>query len=143
MSVRPVARPLTKGRHMSEQPHTSGVNPNRGDGSTSDPNWRGDAGDQGNDLRFAEEQQLINSQAQNDESVADETGSVTGGYTGAQRADGVGEYTEGESQLDEGEYTDVDGTTDADPDRQGEYTDADSVPSLQDGGDDAEGTARG
>jgi hypothetical protein len=127
---------------MSEQPNNSEVNPNKGDGSTSDPNWHGDAGDQGNDLRFAEEQQLINSQSQNDESVAGPTGGVTGGYTGAQRADGVGEYTEGQDQPDEGEYTDVDGTTDADPNAQGEYTDVDSVPSLQEGGDDADGTER-
>jgi hypothetical protein len=127
---------------MSEQPHNSEVNPNEGDGSTSDPNWRGDAGDQGNDLRFAEEQQLINSQAQNDETAADPSGGATGGYTGAQRADGVGEYTEGQNQLDEGEYTDVDGTTDADSNLEGEYTDVDSVPSLQEGGDDADGDAR-
>lgn len=127
---------------MSEQPHNSEVNPNKGDGSTSDPNWHGDAGDQGNDLRFAEEQQLINSQAQNDESTADPTGGVTGGYTGAQRADGVGEYAEGAGQVDEGEYTDVDGTTDVDSGVEGEYTDADSVPSLQEGGDDTEGTQR-
>ena len=126
---------------MSEQPHNSEVNPNKGDGSTSDPNWHGDAGDQANDLRFAEEQQLINSQAQNDESVADSTGTVTGGYTNAQRADGVGEYTEGESQLTEGEYTDVDGTTDVDSGVEGGYADADSVPSLQEGGD-AEDTER-
>lgn len=127
---------------MSEQPHNSEVNPNEGDGATSDPNWHGDAGDQGNDLRFAEEQQLINSQAQNADAVGDASAGVTGGYTGAQRADGVGEYTEGGDQLDEGEYTDVDGTTDADSDVEGEYTDVDSVPSLQEGGDDAEGTDR-
>lgn len=126
---------------MSEQPHNSEVNPNKGDGASSDPNWHGDAGDQANDLRFAEEQQLINSQAQNDESVADPTDGVTGGYTGAQRADGVGEYTEGRDQLDEGEYTDKDGTTDADSNLEGEYTDANSVPSLQEGGNE-EGTER-
>jgi hypothetical protein len=126
---------------MSEQPHNSEVNPNKGDGSTSDPNWHGDAGDQANDLRFAEEQQLINSQAQNDQSVADPTGSVTGGYTNAQRADGAGEYTEGESHLAEGKYTDVDGTIEVDSGVEGGYTDADSVPSLQEGGD-AEDTER-
>lgn len=126
---------------MSEQPHNSEVNPNEGDGSTSDPNWHGDAGDQGNDLRFAEEQQLINSQAQNADTAGDAAGTVTGGYTGAQRADGAGEYTEGQDQLDEGEYTDVDGTTDADSNVEGEYTDVDSVPSLQEGGD-AEGEER-
>lgn len=126
---------------MSEQPGNSEVNPNKGDGSTSDPNWHGDAGDQGNDLRFAEEQQLINSQSQNAEPASDADG-VTGGYTGAQRADGVGEYTEGQDQVDEGEYTDKDGTTDADSNVEGGYTDADSVPSLQEGGDDAEGTGR-
>lgn len=125
---------------MSEQPHNSEVNPNKGDGSTSDPNWHGDAGDQANDLRFAEEQQLINSQAQNEDTEGVAAGG-RGGYTNAQRAGDAGDYTEGQDQPDEGEYTDVDGTTDADSDLQGEYTDADSVPSLQEGGD-AEGTQR-
>lgn len=126
---------------MSEQSQEN-VNPNRGDGSTSDPNWHGDAGDQGNDLRFAEEQQLINSQAQNADVGGVSGSGATGGYTGAQRADGAGEYTEGSDQPDEGEYTDVDGTTDADAEVEGEYTDVDSVPSLQDGAADTEDTDR-
>ena len=141
VSARPMGDPFGKAGTMSEQPHNNEVNPNKDDGSTSDPNWHGDAGDQGNDLRFAEEQQLINSQAQNADAVGETTGAATGGYTGAQRADGVGEYTEGQDQLDEGEYTDKDGTTDADSNIEGEYTDADSVPSLQEGGD-AEGPER-
>lgn len=121
---------------MSEQSREE-VNPNQGDGSTSDPNWHGDAGDQANDLRFAEEQQLINSQAQNAEAGGAAGSGATGGYTGAQRADGAGDYTEGQDQPDEGEYTDADGQTDIDLEREGEYTNVDSVPSLQDGAGEA------
>lgn len=120
---------------MSEQSQDE-VNPNKGDGATSDPNWHGDAGDQGNDLRFAEEQQLINSQAQNAD--VDGSAGATGGYTGAQRADGAGDYVEGQDAASEGEYTDADGQTDNDAEVEGEYTDVDSVPSIQDGAADAD-----
>ncbi|NJC24337.1 hypothetical protein BJ994_003413 [Arthrobacter pigmenti] len=117
---------------MSEQPQEN-VNPNKGDGATSDPNWHGDAGDQGNDLRFAEEQQLINSQAQNADPEAGGASGTTGGYTGAQTANSDGGYTEGQDAPTEGEYTDADGVSDNDAEVEGEYTDVDSVPSLQDG----------
>jgi hypothetical protein len=40
------------------------VNPPTEDEANSDPNRRGDVGDQGNDLRFAEEQHLIDQQAE-------------------------------------------------------------------------------
>lgn len=127
---------------MSEQSQEPGVNPNKGDGSTSDPNWHGDAGDQGNDLRFAEEQQLINSQAQNADATGAGTEGATGGYTGAQVAEPSEGYTGAQDRRDEGEYTDSDGLTDADPDIEGEYTDVESVPSLQEGAPDADDSDR-
>lgn len=109
------------------------VNPNKGDGSTSDPNWRGDAADQGNDLRFAEEQQLINSQAQNADPDGIGADGVAGGYTGAQVPEPSGGYTGSQDRTEEGEYTDADGLANDDAEVEGEYTDVDSVPSLQEG----------
>ncbi|WP_028281444.1 hypothetical protein [Arthrobacter sp. H5] len=113
---------------MSEQSKDEGreVNPNEGGGSTSDENWHGDAGDQANDLRFAEEQQLINSQAHGEfpDGSVDET--VTGGYTGAQTPTSDGGYTSAENSVEEGEYTDVEGDATGVTEREGQYTDADS-----------------
>jgi hypothetical protein len=104
------------------------VNPTTEDEATSDPTRRGDVGDQGNDLRFAEEQQLINQQAERHGSAAAGTSSETegsytsasptndeGGYTGAQKPDLEGEYPEKDRDLlnspdDDGEYTDRDRT---------------------------------
>jgi hypothetical protein len=102
------------------------VNPTTDDGATPDTTRRGDVGDQGNDLRFAEEQQLINQQAERHGSAAASASSETegsytsaaptsdeGGYTGAQKPDQEGEYPEKDRDLlnspdDEGEYTDRD-----------------------------------
>lgn len=98
---------------MTENAHDGHiVNPNEGDGSTSDPNWHGDLGDQGNDLRFAEEQALINEQADRadrdpQDAVAaaaqeghysreddDASKGTAGGYTSSQDSSGEGEYTD-------------------------------------------------
>lgn len=97
---------------MTENAHDGHiVNPNEGDGSTSDPNWHGDLGDQGNDLRFAEEQALINEQAdraerdpQDAKAAAAQEGhysreddaskDASGGYTSSQDSSGKGEYTD-------------------------------------------------
>lgn len=50
---------------MSENPNEEEqlTNPKPSGQSTGDDNWRGDAADQGNDIRFAEEQELIREQA--------------------------------------------------------------------------------
>ncbi|MBG6225184.1 hypothetical protein IWX63_001749 [Arthrobacter sp. CAN_A2] len=104
---------------MSENSHDGHiVNPNKGDGSTSDPNWHGDAGDQGNDLRFAEEQALINEQA--DRPSEDE-----GHYTSAAPAGESGGYTSAEHPAEEGEYTDKDKQLVDEPEGEGGYTDRD------------------
>lgn len=124
---------------MSE--HTNeghSVNPNEDGGATSDKNWHGDAGDQANDLRFSEEQQLINSQAHGDFPDADNEKVEPvpgGGYTGAQTGDGTDSgYTGAQDADEEGEYTDTEEDPADGPKAEGEYTDADDVPSLQDGG---------
>jgi hypothetical protein len=100
---------------------------NEGDGSTSDPNWRGDLGDQGNDVRFAEEQSLIEEQA--GRADRDTTGDVDaaeeGTYTSAEPAGDAGGYTSAEDPAEEGEYTDVDKPLVDEPEGQGEYTDTD------------------
>lgn len=78
---------------MSEQSNEGQVrNPNEGGGATSDPNWQGDAGDQGNDLRLAEEQRLIREQGSGKSDVG-------GGYTGREGDLEEGEYTDQEPEL--------------------------------------------
>ncbi|KNC18710.1 hypothetical protein AC792_10465 [Arthrobacter sp. RIT-PI-e] len=95
---------------MTENAHGGHiVNPNEGDGSTSDPNWHGDLGDQGNDLRFAEEQALIKEQAERaerDPAEAVAASQQEGHYT-ANDADGSG-VSSSTDPADEGEYTDTD-----------------------------------
>ena len=71
--------------------------------STGDDNWRGDAGDQGNDIRFAEEEQLIREQA----SPASVNRDDEGEYTDKDDADG------GSRAKEEGGYTDAEGTQDS------------------------------
>lgn len=113
---------------MTENAHGGHiVNPNEGDGSTSDPNWHGDAGDQGNDIRFAEEQSLVNEQSGhgNDASAAQAAASSEGSYTSAAPADDTGGYTGAQEPVEEGEYTDKDKPLIDTPDGEGEYTDRD------------------
>lgn len=104
---------------MTENNHDGHiVNPDAGRASTSDPNRPGDAGDQGNDLRFAEEQRLINEQA---DPVEEEAGS----YTSAEPEGHSGGYTSAQDPAEEGEYTDKDTARIDEPEGQGEYTDHD------------------
>ncbi|MCC9144193.1 MULTISPECIES: hypothetical protein [unclassified Arthrobacter] len=74
-----------------KDPKPSGV-------STNDDNYRGDVGDQGNDIRFAEEEALIREQA-SPSSLEDE-----GKYTAAEGAK--------TDEDREGGYTDAEGTQD-------------------------------
>lgn len=112
---------------MTENAHGGHiVNPNEGDGSTSDPNWQGDVGDQGNDLRFAEEQALINEQADRadrDPSEAVAAAEQEGHYTSTEPAGASGGYTSSQDAAEEGEYTDKDKSLVEAPEGQGEYTD--------------------
>ncbi|WP_434995546.1 hypothetical protein [Arthrobacter sp. Ld5] len=117
---------------MSENSHEGHiVNPNKGDGSTSDPNWHGDAGDQGNDLRFAEEQALINEQSEGGATEVTHTAEAgdavehEGHYTSAEPVGGSGGYTSAENPAEEGEYTDKDRPLVDPPEGEGEYTDRD------------------
>ncbi|WP_043442814.1 hypothetical protein [Arthrobacter sp. L77] len=115
-----------KGSIMTENSHDGHiVNPNKGDGSTSDPNWHGDAGDQGNDLRFAEEQALINEQAEGGPAEAEDAVEQEGHYTSAEPTGGSGGYTSAENPAEEGEYTDKDRPLIDKPHGEGEYTDRD------------------
>ncbi len=114
---------------MTENAHGEHiVNPNEGDGATSDPNWHGDAGDQGNDLRFAEEQQLIHEQAgraERDTSEAVDADGQGGQYTSSEPAGASGGYTSSQDPAEEGEYTDKDKPLIEEPEGQGDYTDRD------------------
>lgn len=114
---------------MTENTHGGHiVNPNEGDGSTSDPNWHGDAGDQGNDIRFAEEQQLINEQAHGVDDDASKPANPTdedGHYPSAEPEGGSGGYTSAQNPAAEGEYTDKDKAPVDTPEGEGEYTDRD------------------
>ncbi|MUK01004.1 hypothetical protein GM708_03105 [Vibrio cholerae] len=114
---------------MTENAHGGHiVNPNEGDGSTSDPNWHGDAGDQGNDLRFAEEQALINEQADRadrDPAEAVAAAAQEGHYTSTEPSDASGGYTSSQDSVEEGEYTDKDKPLADAPEGEGGYTDRD------------------
>lgn len=103
------------------------VNPNEGDGSTSDPNWQGDIGDQGNDIRLAEEQALINEQAGRADGNASGTADdgAEGNYTSSEPAGESGGYTSSQSSAEEGEYTDKDKPLVDAPQGEGDYTDRD------------------
>jgi hypothetical protein len=119
----------TKGSIMTE--NASGgriVNPNVDDGSTSDPNWQGDLGDQGNDVRFAEEQALINEQAgRADRDTSEDVDAAEDGghYTGAESDGASGGYTSAQASEDEGGYTDKDRPLVGEPEGEGGYTDRD------------------
>ncbi|TDK24675.1 hypothetical protein E2F48_12695 [Arthrobacter crusticola] len=102
------------------------VNPAGEDESGSDPNRRGDIGDQGNDLRFAEEQQLINQQSERHGAAAGGTSKETeGSYTSTEPADTGGGYTGAQKPEQEGEYPEKDRDRLNSPDDEGEYTDRD------------------
>ncbi|MCC9197439.1 hypothetical protein QNO08_00375 [Arthrobacter sp. zg-Y820] len=90
---------------MSEYPNEEEqlTDPKPSGQSTADDNYRGDAGDQGNDIRFAEEEQLIREQASPKSVNRDDEGE----YTDAEGAEG------GKSGKDEGGYTDAEGTQDS------------------------------
>lgn len=96
---------------MSEYPNEEEqlTDPKPSGQSTGDDNWRGDAGDQGNDIRFAEEEQLIREQA-SPASVRHNAGDddEEGEYTDAE-----GTGTSGKPAKEEGGYTDSEGTQDS------------------------------
>ncbi len=82
---------------MTEQDNTDPRKP--GEGATADSEWRGDAGDQGNDLRFGEEQQLIEEQSQANASEGEHHSvDTSGGYTSHQERDHPGSYTDHDEQ---------------------------------------------
>jgi hypothetical protein len=102
------------------------VNPTTEDEANSDPSRRGDVGDQGNDLRFAEEQQLINQQAERHGAAAATTSTATeGSYTSAPPTSDEGGYTGAQDPIQEGEYPDKDKAPVDVPEGEGEYTDRD------------------
>ena len=123
---------------MSEYPNEEEqlTDPKPSGQSTGDDNLRGDAGDQGNDIRFAEEEQLIREQSSPAALHRDEEGE----YTDVDDA-GTAKPAEGE-----GQYTDVDDAGDPQPaESEGTYTDVDDAgapqPTSGEGGyTDAEGT---
>ncbi len=89
---------------MSEYPNEEEqlTDPKPSGQSTGDDNLRGDAADQGNDIRFAEEEALIREQASPKSVNRDDEGEYT------DRDD-----TEGRrGAKDEGSYTDAEGTQD-------------------------------
>ncbi len=102
------------------------VNPPTEDEANSDPNRRGDVGDQGNDLRFAEEQHLIDQQAERHGAAAATTSMETeGSYTSASTTNDEGGYTGAQQPDQEGEYPEKDRDRLNRPDDEGGYTDRD------------------
>jgi hypothetical protein len=102
------------------------VNPTTEEEPNSDPLRRGDIGDQGNDLRFAEEQHLIDQQAERHGSAAASASSESeGSYTSAPTTDDQGGYTGAQNPIQEGEYPDKDKQIVDTPEGEGEYTDRD------------------
>ena len=93
---------------MSENPNeeTQFTDPKPSGQASGDDNYRGDIGDQGNDLRFAEEQELIREQA-SPASVKHEEGEYTD-------ADGRKQPPSSSPSAPEteGSYTDSEGTQD-------------------------------
>ncbi len=88
----------------------------------------GDSGDQGNDLRFAEEQQLIQEQAERraaDPAEAVAAARAEGSYTSHPTTKDQRGYTGEQDPLEEGEYTDKDKQLIDAPEGEGEYTDRD------------------
>ncbi len=93
---------------MSEYPNEDEqlTNPKPSGQASGDDNYRGDIGDQGNDLRFAEEQELIREQASPASVKHDE-----GEYTDAdgRKQPPASSHSAAET---EGSYTDSEGTQD-------------------------------
>lgn len=107
---------------MSEHPNEEEqlTDPKPSGQATGDDNWRGDAADQGNDIRFAEEQQLIREQA-SPESVNRSEGEYTdaegskeppAGHPGKGNAGADGTAAKKRAGDTEGGYTDSEGTQD-------------------------------
>lgn len=81
--------------------------------STGDDNWRGDAGDQGNDIRFAEEEQLIREQASPKSVHHDDEGEYTDAEGTEDGKGGKGGKSAKPAGNEEGGYTDAEGTQDS------------------------------
>ena len=104
---------------MSEYPNEEEqlTDPKPSGQSTGDDNWRGDAADQGNDIRFAEEQELIREQASPASVRRDDDGEYTDAEgskeppTGRNHKEGSKDKTAGSKET-EGGYTDSEGTQD-------------------------------
>lgn len=92
------------------------VNPGLGgteNGRAADGEWQGDSGDQANDIRFAEESQLV-SERDPDSAGAPDGAEHPGGYTGHEDMDRHGEYTDRNGYAARGHTP-----------RRGHYTDKD------------------
>lgn len=110
---------------MTEQDNTDPRKP--GEGATADSGWQGDAADQGNDLRFGEEQQLIEEQSKaNAPEGEHDKADASHGYTSHQDRHDAGEYTDRDQPKTESENDDAHGyTSHQDRDHPGGYTDSD------------------
>ncbi|MBD7994933.1 hypothetical protein H9639_06435 [Arthrobacter sp. Sa2CUA1] len=103
---------------MSEYPNEEEQlkNPKPSGQSTGDDNWRGDAADQGNDIRFAEEQELIREQASPESVRRDDEGEYTDAEGSKEPPAGKdsthGRHGTSGSKETEGGYTDSEGTQD-------------------------------
>ncbi|MBD8042334.1 hypothetical protein H9638_00765 [Arthrobacter sp. Sa2BUA2] len=100
---------------MSEYPNEEEqlTNPKPSGQSTGDDNWRGDAADQGNDIRFAEEQELIREQASPESVRRDDDGEYTDAEGSKEPPAGhPGKSKTAGSKETEGGYTDSEGTQD-------------------------------
>ena len=109
---------------MSEYPHEEEqlTDPKPSGQSTGDDNIRGDFGDQGNDIRFAEEEALIREQGSPASLHREEDGEYTD----------VDDTDTAKAVEDEGEYTDTDDTGNVGPVQvHGEYTDVDDTNSVK------------
>ena len=104
---------------MSEYPNEEEqlTDPKPSGQSTGDDNWRGDAADQGNDIRFAEEQELIREQASPAAVRRDDDGEYTDAEgskeppAGRSHKEGGKDKSAGSKET-EGGYTDSEGTQD-------------------------------
>ena len=101
---------------MSEYPENQEQlrNPTPSGQAQNDDNLRGDVGDQGNDLRFAEEEQLIREQAAKPSANTDVPATDQGTYAAAEGeytdADGAKDAPSRDADEDKGGYTDSEGT---------------------------------
>ncbi|MCQ1948444.1 MULTISPECIES: hypothetical protein [Arthrobacter] len=90
--------PKKEGAGMSEYPNEQEQlkDPKPSGVSTNDDNYRGDVGDQGNDIRFAEEEALIREQA----SPSEDEGKYTAADGAKTDKDREGGYTDSEGTQD-------------------------------------------